>query len=47
MRIAKNGVVIATDKKVHSVLVDDAEYKKIQLITPTTGHSSHVSTNSF
>lgn len=35
--IAKNGVVIATDKKVTSVLVDSEEYQKIQNITPTTG----------
>eukprot|EP00388_Colpodella_angusta_P041960 GDKK01054787.1.p2 GENE.GDKK01054787.1~~GDKK01054787.1.p2 ORF type:complete len:246 (-),score=53.44 GDKK01054787.1:101-802(-) len=34
---AKNGVVIATDKKVSSVLVDAEEYQKIQNITPTTG----------
>lgn len=34
---AKNGVVIATDKKVSSVLVDGEEYQKIQSITPTTG----------
>lgn len=35
--IAKNGVVLVTDKKVHSVLVDSEEYHKIQSITPTTG----------
>jgi len=34
---AKNGVVIATDKKVSSLLVDSDEYQKIQNITPTTG----------
>eukprot|EP01032_Pedospumella_encystans_P033092 gene33092-37393_t len=34
---ARNGVVIATDKKVASVLVDTEEYQKIQNITPTTG----------
>ena len=34
---AKNGVVIATDKKVASVLVDNDEYQKMQSITPTTG----------
>mmetsp|Transcript_26434 Transcript_26434/g.26685 ORF Transcript_26434/g.26685 Transcript_26434/m.26685 type:complete len:234 (-) Transcript_26434:158-859(-) len=34
---ATNGVVIATEKKVSSVLVDDSEYEKIQLITPSTG----------
>ena len=36
-RAAKNGVVIATDKKVPSVLVDEKEYEKIQSITPSTG----------
>lgn len=30
-------MVIVTDKKVHSVLVDDDEYHKIQSITPSTG----------
>lgn len=34
---ATNGVVIATDKKVQSVLVDSENYEKIQSITPTTG----------
>mmetsp|Transcript_59926 Transcript_59926/g.117832 ORF Transcript_59926/g.117832 Transcript_59926/m.117832 type:complete len:234 (-) Transcript_59926:79-780(-) len=34
---AKNGVVIATDRKVSSVLVDSDEYQKIQNVTPTTG----------
>ena len=34
---AMNGVVIATDKKVSSVLVDGDEYQKIQSITPSTG----------
>jgi 20S proteasome subunit alpha 2 len=34
---ATNGVVIATDRKVSSVLVDDAEYVKMQNITPSTG----------
>lgn len=34
---AVNGVVIVTDKKVHSVLVDADEYHKIQSITPSTG----------
>jgi len=34
---AKNGVVIATDKKVNSVLVDNDDYQKIQMITPSTG----------
>jgi 20S proteasome alpha/beta subunit len=29
--------VIATDKKVPSVLVDEKEYEKIQNITPSTG----------
>lgn len=37
LSIAKNGVVIATDRKVSSVLVDSDEYQKIQSITPTTG----------
>ena len=32
-------MVIATDKKVASVLVDTEEYQKIQNITPTTGIS--------
>lgn len=35
--LARNGVVICTDKKVSSVLVDGDEYQKIQNITPTTG----------
>jgi 20S proteasome subunit alpha 2 len=34
---ASNGVVIACDKKVSSVLVDTDEYEKIQSITPSTG----------
>lgn len=34
---ATNGVVIATDKKVASILVDAEEYQKMQLITPNTG----------
>ena len=34
---AKNGVVIATDKKVSSTLVDSDDYQKIQNITPSTG----------
>lgn len=34
---AKNGVVIATDKKVSSILVDGEDYQKIQNITPSTG----------
>lgn len=34
---ATNGVVIATDKKVSSVLVDEKEYEKIQSITPQCG----------
>lgn len=37
---ATNGVVIASDKKVSSVLVDAEEYQKIQSITPSTGMSS-------
>jgi 20S proteasome subunit alpha 2 len=39
---ATNGVVIATDKKVSSVLVDDAEYVKIQNITPSTGNVNYL-----
>ena len=35
---ATNGVVIATDKKVPTILVDEKEYEKIQSITPTTGY---------
>ncbi len=35
--LAKNGVVIATDRKVQSVLVDIDEYQKIQVVSPTTG----------
>lgn len=35
---ATNGVVIATDKKVSSVLVDDSDHEKIQNITPSTGN---------
>ena len=34
---ATNGVVIASDKKVTTVLVDGEEYQKIQSITPSTG----------
>jgi 20S proteasome subunit alpha 2 len=34
---ATNGVVIASDRKVSSVLVDADEYQKIQSITPSTG----------
>lgn len=37
---ATNGVVIASDKKVSSVLVDAEEYQKIQRITPSTGSLS-------
>lgn len=37
---ATNGVVIASDKKVSSVLVDADEYQKIQSITPSTGSFS-------
>eukprot|EP01038_Epipyxis_sp_PR26KG_P014038 gene14038-18829_t len=33
---AKNGVVIATDKKLPSALVDASEFQKIQNITPST-----------
>ena len=32
---ATNGVVIATDKKVSSVLVDEKEYEKIQVTSPS------------
>jgi 20S proteasome subunit alpha 2 len=35
--VATNGVVICTDKKVSSVLVEADDYQKIQLITPSTG----------
>jgi 20S proteasome subunit alpha 2 len=35
--VATNGVVLVTDKKVHSKLVDSDEYHKIQSITPSTG----------
>lgn len=34
---AKNGVVIATDKKVQTTLFDNADYHKMQSITPSTG----------
>ncbi|EEC43736.1 predicted protein [Phaeodactylum tricornutum CCAP 1055/1] len=34
---AKDGVVIATDKKLPSVLVDTAHVHKMETITPTTG----------
>ncbi|CEP01123.1 hypothetical protein PBRA_008435 [Plasmodiophora brassicae] len=34
---AKNGVVIATEKKLPSVLVDDSSVKKIQLLTHNIG----------
>ena len=39
--IAKNGVVIATDKKVSSVLVDSSDYQKMQMITPSTGFAPY------
>jgi 20S proteasome alpha/beta subunit len=39
---AKNGVVIATDRKPSSVLVDSDDYQKIQNITPTTGKIVHL-----
>jgi 20S proteasome alpha/beta subunit len=35
--IATNGVVLVTDKKVSSVLVDDEDNVKMQNITPSTG----------
>ncbi len=34
---ATNGVVIATDKKVNTVLFDSEDYTKMQSITPSTG----------
>lgn len=34
---AVDGVVIATDKKTPSILVDSEHVQKIELITPTTG----------
>jgi 20S proteasome subunit alpha 2 len=34
---ATNGVVIACDRKVPTILVDEKEYEKIQAITPSTG----------
>jgi 20S proteasome subunit alpha 2 len=34
---ATNGVVLATDKKVPSVLVDQDHVHKMELITPSTG----------
>ncbi|GAB4829512.1 hypothetical protein Ancab_019185 [Ancistrocladus abbreviatus] len=34
---AANGVVIATEKKLPSILVDEASVKKIQLLTPNIG----------
>jgi 20S proteasome subunit alpha 2 len=34
---ATDGVVIATDKKLPSVLVDSEHVHKIELVTPTTG----------
>lgn len=34
---ARNGVVIATDKKVQSVLIDSADYHKVSPITESTG----------
>eukprot|EP00270_Netrium_digitus_P019869 TRINITY_DN796_c0_g1_i1.p1 TRINITY_DN796_c0_g1~~TRINITY_DN796_c0_g1_i1.p1 ORF type:complete len:236 (+),score=71.57 TRINITY_DN796_c0_g1_i1:192-899(+) len=34
---ATNGVVIATEKKLPSTLIDEESLKKIQLITPNTG----------
>lgn len=40
--LAKNGVVIATDKKVNSVLVDTEEYQKLQNITPSTGKTARL-----
>jgi 20S proteasome subunit alpha 2 len=40
---ATNGVVIAADKKVSSVLVDAEDYQKIQSITPSTGTMNIIS----
>lgn len=34
---ASNGVVIATEKKLPSVLIDEASVEKIQMLTPTIG----------
>jgi hypothetical protein len=34
---ATNGVVIATEKKLPSVLIDEAHVQKIELINPSTG----------
>ncbi len=37
---ATNGVVIATEKKLPSVLIDEAHVQKVELITPSTGQYS-------
>lgn len=34
---ATNGVVIATEKKLPSVLIDEAHVQKVELINPSTG----------
>lgn len=34
---ATNGVVIATEKKLPSVLIDEAYVQKVELINPSTG----------
>jgi hypothetical protein len=35
--VATNGVVIATEKKLPSVLIDEAHVQKVELINPSTG----------
>ena len=37
MYVATNGVVIVTEKKLPSVLIDGDDVSKISLITPSTG----------
>lgn len=34
---ATNGVVIATEKKMPSVLIDEKQMQKVELINPSTG----------
>jgi hypothetical protein len=36
---ASNGVVIATEKKLPSVLIDEAHVQKVELINPNTGEA--------
>lgn len=43
---ATNGVVIATEKKLPSVLVDETQVRKIEPITPHTGKTYTTSTTS-